>query len=133
MSGMIADTGPIVALLDRTDFHHEWALETYKSLHVPLLTCEAVLAEAWHLLARSHPARETLAALHQRGIIRSDFDFETEANAVWRLVSKYADISMDLQMPALCGWRNCIQVSASGRSTPTSPSTGSPAANPFNS
>lgn len=68
---------------------------TFKSLRPPLLTCEAVLAEAWHLLSRAPPAREALAALHDRRIIRTAFDFEVEADSVWRLTAKYADVPMD--------------------------------------
>jgi len=61
----------------------------------PLLTCEAVLAEAWHLLGESGPSRSALARLHTSGIIRVAFDFETEAAAIWRLLEKYADTPMD--------------------------------------
>ena len=42
----IADTGPLVALLNRRDGHHEWAMEAFDRAEKPLLTCEAVLAEA---------------------------------------------------------------------------------------
>jgi predicted nucleic acid-binding protein len=95
MTAAIADTGPIVALLDRTDAHHAWALHTFKALRSPLLTCEAVLAEAYYLLSRSGTARTTLAELYSRGIIRIAFDFEAEAGAAWRLLQKYADVPMD--------------------------------------
>ncbi len=46
----IADTGFLVAFANRSDRHHEWAVRLAESLHEPLLTCEAVLAEAaFHL------------------------------------------------------------------------------------
>ena len=46
----IADTGFIVAFGNRNDFHHAWALDVAKRISEPLLTCEAVLAEAaFHL------------------------------------------------------------------------------------
>lgn len=46
----IADTGFIVAFGNRNDFHHAWALDIAKRISEPLLTCEAVLAEAaFHL------------------------------------------------------------------------------------
>jgi len=84
-----------VALLDRSDAWHEWAVEVLKTLRPPLLTCEAVLAEAWHLLGESGPSRNALAGLHANGILLVAFDFETEATAVWRLLNKYADVPMD--------------------------------------
>jgi len=95
MSVVLVDTGPLVALLDRSDSGHDWAVEVFKSLRPPLLTCEAVLAESWHLLGESGPSRDALAQLHASGIVRVAFDFETEAAAVWRLLKKYSDVPMD--------------------------------------
>lgn len=92
---ILADTGPLVALLDRSDVHHAWAVECFKRLRPPLVTCEAVLAEAWHLLGAAPPARETLAAFHRDGILVCDFDFQQNAPEIWRLLKKYADASMD--------------------------------------
>ena len=46
----IADTGFIVAFGNRGDNHHLWAVDIAKTITEPLLTCEAVLAEAaFHL------------------------------------------------------------------------------------
>jgi predicted nucleic acid-binding protein len=46
----IADMGFLVAFGNRRDSHHRWALEIAQQISEPLLTCEAVLAEAaFHL------------------------------------------------------------------------------------
>ena len=46
----IADTGFLVAFASRNDAHHDWAMTIAEQLTTPLLTCEAVLAEAaFHL------------------------------------------------------------------------------------
>jgi len=46
----IADTGFLVAFANARDQHHGWALDVAKDVTEPLLTCEAVLAEAaFHL------------------------------------------------------------------------------------
>ena len=46
----IADTGFLVAFANRHDRHHEWAVSVASQVNEPLLTCEAVLAEAaFHL------------------------------------------------------------------------------------
>lgn len=96
MREAIADTGALVALLDQSDYHHEWAIECFKTLRAPVITCEAVLAEVWHLLGAAPPSRKTLAKLHRDGIIQLPFDFEAQAVSIWQLLEKYADIPMDL-------------------------------------
>ena len=46
----IADTGFLVAFANRSDRYHEWAVQVAEQITAPLLTCEAVLAEAaFHL------------------------------------------------------------------------------------
>lgn len=46
----IADTGFLVAFGNRRDRHHAWAVALAEQVTEPLLTCEAVLAEAaFHL------------------------------------------------------------------------------------
>ena len=95
MTPILADAGAVVALLDRSDSLHDWAVETFKTLRPPLLTCDAVLAEAWHLLGAAPGSRENLAALHRAGILRVEFSFESESPAVWKLLLKYRSVPMD--------------------------------------
>lgn len=42
---VLLDTGPWVALLSRSDTHHNWAVEQFRLFQPPLLSCEAVVAE----------------------------------------------------------------------------------------
>lgn len=95
MAAVLVDTGALVALLDRSDAWHSWAVGIFKTLRPPLLTCQAVLAEAWHLLGESGPSRSALARLHKTGVLRVTLDFEPAAAGVWRLLEKYADTPMD--------------------------------------
>lgn len=92
---LLVDTGPLVALLDRSDLHHSWALQCFKQLRPPLLTCEAVLAETMHLLRKLPTSLKTLSIWHGDGLIRCSFDFQEQAPAVWKLLAKYADTPMD--------------------------------------
>ena len=95
MERFIADTGALVALLDRGDMHHGWAKECFKKLYPPVITCESVLAETVHLLGDLPASIEGLHRLHREGILRVEFDFEPQASAVWALLSKYRDLPMD--------------------------------------
>jgi predicted nucleic acid-binding protein len=93
----LLDTGPLVAFFDRGDRHHEWALEQWDRAPIPLLTCEAVLAEAIYLLqehAGLNPAR--VLELIKRGVVAVPFQVTDHSAAVLRLLDKYADQRMQL-------------------------------------
>ena len=96
MRRIVADTGPIVALLNKRDQYHEWAVRTFEGLEPPLYTCEAVLAEvAW--LVRKLPAGATAVIdLLIRGVLRVDFRADTELLALRTLINKYAPVPMSL-------------------------------------
>ena len=48
----LLDAGPLVAALDGDEQHHAWAARTLDRLDAPVLTCEAVVSEAWFLARR---------------------------------------------------------------------------------
>jgi hypothetical protein len=66
----LLDTGPLVSFLATGLEHHEWAMEEWKRLSPPLLTCEPVLTEAAFLLKRKGRDTDPLFALLDRGVIR---------------------------------------------------------------
>ena len=88
----LADTGFIVAFKNRTDQHHEWALDLARKVAGPLLTCESVLSEAAFHLASSHAVLE----LVQDGLLRVGFDASRHVEALLDLARRYADRSPDL-------------------------------------
>ncbi|NBB78143.1 MAG: PIN domain-containing protein [Verrucomicrobia bacterium] len=96
MREAIGDTGAIVALLDRSDQYHKWSLESLKTIRAPIITCEAVLAEAWHLLGAAPPARTTLSKLYKQGVFKVELEFARQSESIWDLLLKYQDIPMDL-------------------------------------
>ena len=63
---VLIDTGPLVAFLDRGDAHHRWAVQLLPRIEGRILTCEACIAEAMHLVENSAPAVERLRALAER-------------------------------------------------------------------
>jgi predicted nucleic acid-binding protein len=97
MTAWLIDTGPLVAFFDRSDADHEWAKEEWAKAPLPMLTCEAVLAEAAYLLHdRAGLAPEKLLALFERGIISVPFRLDEHAALVARLLERYRDQEMQL-------------------------------------
>lgn len=66
----IADTGPLVGWINSHDQWHGWSTATLATLTPPLLTCEAVIAEAAWLLGRSRIAVDQLYGLVDAGAVR---------------------------------------------------------------
>lgn len=93
---IIADTGPLVALLHHEQPHHQWSAQQVRELPAPLLTCEAVLTETAHFLRRLPGGIESLFQLLERGIAVVDFSLSAERVAVHALMRKYQDLPMSL-------------------------------------
>jgi predicted nucleic acid-binding protein len=96
MTAAIVDTGPLVAFLDRAEQHHCWVTERIAELEAPLLTCEPVLAEAMHLLARLHRAQDALFGLLENGALSIAFQINEHVPALRALHRKYRDTPMSL-------------------------------------
>lgn len=91
---IIADTGPLIAYLDRSDLHHDWAKEVMGTLTEPLLTCDAVLAEASFLLQRGRMAAGLLLRMIERGVLQSRFESAGETQPLRVLLERYEDVPM---------------------------------------
>ena len=50
---ILLDQGPWVAGYSRGDTHHSWAVDPFRKLTPPLLSCEAMVTETCVLLKRS--------------------------------------------------------------------------------
>ncbi len=88
----IADTGFIVAFGNRNDRYHAWALEIAKGMTEPLLTCEAVLAEAaFHLGSSSY-----VLSLVCDEMFRVAFDWARNLEQLSALAARYEDRRPDL-------------------------------------
>jgi uncharacterized protein len=93
---VILDTGPLVALLNRGDQFHGWAKTQFGVLTPPVLTCEAVIAEAWHLLWHLPVGQQAILKLIQQDLIEVRFALVVELPAVMKLTARYANIPMSL-------------------------------------
>jgi uncharacterized protein len=96
MKAVIVDAGPLVALLNRRERHHEWSHEQFQQLRPPLLTCEAAISEACFLLRGVHGGVEALIQLLSRGIVTTPFCLADELASIARLLVRYRSIPMSL-------------------------------------
>jgi len=88
----IADTGLIVAFGNRSDQFHHWAVDVAKGISEPLLTCEAVLAEAaFHLHSVSY-----VFSLVDDGMLRIAFEIARHQQRLAQLAERYRDRHPDL-------------------------------------
>ncbi|SRR5579864_4796313 len=88
----IADTGFIVAAGNQHDSHHAWAVNIARAVTEPLLTCEAVLAEAvFHLKSSSY-----VLSLVEDGLLRVAFDLSKNLPELGELAQRYTDRAPDL-------------------------------------
>lgn len=96
MTPVLLDAGPIVALLDQSDHNHTRCSSALSDLESPLITCEAVLAEACHLLRRVKNGRGRVLENVERGVFLVPYQLPPRAAHVRNLMRKYANVGMDL-------------------------------------
>ena len=87
-----ADTGFLLVFANRNDERHDWAVGIAERITEPLLTCEAVLAEAaFHLRSVS-----LVLAMLDEGMITLAFDCSEHLQDLATLAKGYADRQPDL-------------------------------------
>ena len=94
--GVLLDTGPLVAFLNRRDRYHTWAQSQWNQIEPPMFTCEAVLSEACFLLSDSLHGSGAVVELLQRGVFSLPVRLEDQAQAVGRLMEKYRSVPISL-------------------------------------
>jgi uncharacterized protein len=98
---ILVDTGPLVALLDRSDSHHERISEALKEIRDPLVSVWPVIFEALYLLAFSWPAQKALWEILETGTVQLLSLRDDDIPHLKSLMEKYRDLSMDLADAAL--------------------------------
>lgn len=92
---MLMDTGPWVALLDRSESRHLECTEWLKEYNGEIYSTEAVLTEVLYLLSFSFLAQEAVLDFVLSGaviLIPSSID---SLNFVKKIMAKYQDFPMD--------------------------------------
>lgn len=93
---VLIDAGPLVALLDRRDQYHAWATAQFRRMRGSLMTCDAVLSEAFFLVQMVAKGNETLCEFLERDVVVPNFDLRTELPCVLELIRRYRDVPMSL-------------------------------------
>ena len=92
---LILDTGPFVALVDRSEKRHADCVRVLSSWAGLILTTEAVLTETLHLVGPSWRAQKICLEFVNRGaflVVPSSAD---SLERVTALMEKYRDVPMD--------------------------------------
>jgi predicted nucleic acid-binding protein len=93
---IIADTGVIVAYLDKRDERHKWTYEQMKVLPAPYSVCESVITESCFLVSRLHNGKKNVLEMLKAGFLEIDFSLSSEIEAVENLMQKYENVPMSL-------------------------------------
>lgn len=95
MTPVLADASFFVALFNRREHGHKRCLTAYEALDGSLITAEACIAEALHLLDHAEAAVEAILTNVQQGALAVPFRLGDCASEVAYLMSKYADTRCD--------------------------------------
>jgi predicted nucleic acid-binding protein len=101
MKRVLADTGPIVAILSRRDQYHKTCVEALHDMPGPLFTCWPVITEAAWLLRRDADAIQHLLNGIDIGLFEMLTLTTADAKPISAIMKKYRDIRIRLADAAL--------------------------------
>ena len=91
-TGILLDTGPLVALLSENDANHARARQLFAECTPPLRCCEAVIAGACFLIRTAAPAAPAeVIALGRRGLYTVAISAGEHWTNIEALLRKYSD------------------------------------------
>jgi len=97
----LVDTGPIVAILSRSDEHHALCVDQLRDISGRLLTCWPVITEAaWLLRNHSTAIGRLLAALDGRLFELASLD-HPDLHPIGAILAKYKGLGLQLADAAL--------------------------------
>lgn len=96
-SGILLDTGPLVAFLSRNDNDHNRAKRLFSACEAPFRTCEAVLTEACVLMQKIHAnGAAEVVALGRSGLYDVAVSVKNQSTEIESLLRKYANRGISL-------------------------------------
>jgi predicted nucleic acid-binding protein len=85
-----------VALLDRSEAHHQICAAAVSDASFSLVTCEPVIAEACYLLRKLRGAADAILDNVGRGVFNVPFRIDQSTQPLRALMKKYTQGPMDL-------------------------------------
>ena len=101
MHAVLVDAGPLIALLDRSDAHHDKVVTALRKIQDPLVSVWPVLVEAMYLLSFSWQAQKALWEIFETGTVQLLSLSSDDIPQMKTLMEKYRDLPMDLADAAL--------------------------------
>jgi predicted nucleic acid-binding protein len=115
---LLLDTGALVSLLDRSQTHHLACRRAFADWTGPVVSTEAVLTEATHLLGGVPGGRAACVDFFLSGAALLAPSTVTSLQRVRKLLVKYADLPMDFAdatLVALAEELDCTSVFTTDR------------------
>ena len=95
MTTTLVDASFFVALYNKREAAHPLCVGTYEALDSQLVTCEACIAEALHILGHAAAAVGAIFTSIEQGSLGVPLHIGSEAREVARIMLKYADTPCD--------------------------------------
>ena len=92
---LLLDTGPFVALVDRSEKLHDDCVAALERWTGPIVTTEAVLTETLYLVGPRWPAQKVCLEFILRGAFQVVPSSQASLRRVAVLMEKYRDVPMD--------------------------------------
>lgn len=96
MQKTLIDSGPLIALFDGSDCHHQQVLECLRSYQGQLLSSWAVLTEVSHMLDFNLQVQLDFLSWVERGALQVCDIAQSELLVIRSMMEKYGDLPMDL-------------------------------------
>lgn len=93
---ILTDTGPLVALFDPKDAHHDDSEQILKSIREPLTTTVPVLTETFHMLTPASQGSDRLRDFIVRQGLSVWLLTQASLERAFELMERYSDHPMDL-------------------------------------
>ncbi|MEO8359607.1 MAG: PIN domain-containing protein [Vicinamibacteria bacterium] len=93
---ILVDAGPLVALANRADAHHDACVKALQSMRGPLVTVWPAVTEAIYLVQRWPKAQSEILILIETGALRILPVGREDVPRIRALMEKYRDLPMDL-------------------------------------